>query len=65
MKCKKNEEMKKKVPECFAGFKKSCTFALAIRRNGNSRQPEREAEFTEKAFVWRGGGIGRRATLRW
>ena len=55
----------KKVHESFAGFKKSCTFALAIRRNGIYGAPAEAPNLLKKAFVWRGGGIGRRATLRW
>ena len=40
--------MWKKVSECFVSFEKRCTFALAIRRNGNEGGLEKGAEFTEK-----------------
>ena len=53
------------MQESFAGFKKSCTFALAIQRNGIDGALEKAPNLLKKALIWRGGGIGRRATLRW
>ena len=43
--------IRKKVSECFAGFKKSCTFALAFRRKCTQGSLEGGAVFSEKTTL--------------